>query len=116
LKALVNTAVLRSSWTVTVMRNALVSPRARVKNNQRISTQDQCRILAQKILLCGNLRLEFFREQLFITRLPLAVKCRAGNCRVRGADKFVFAVRASAPQRGHSPISVTLALAAAVFP
>jgi hypothetical protein len=44
-------------------------------------------------LLCGNLRLEIFREQLFITRPPLAVKCRVGKCRARGAvmRKFFIA-------------------------
>jgi hypothetical protein len=36
--------------------------------------QDQSGILAQILLLCGNLRLEFFREFLFSTRLHRPVK------------------------------------------
>jgi hypothetical protein len=53
----------------------------RTENFLEALKQDQSGIVAQNFLLCGNLRLEFFRELLFITRTQRAVKCRASNCR-----------------------------------
>jgi hypothetical protein len=47
--------------------------------------KDQCGILAQIFLLCGKLRLEVLRGNLFRTRSALVVKCRAGYCRVDDA-------------------------------
>lgn len=41
---------------------------ARLPKQKEIRKQDQIGILAQNILLCGKLRLEFFRESLFSTR------------------------------------------------
>jgi hypothetical protein len=41
---------------------------ARLTKQKEIRKQDQNGILAQNILLCGKLRLEFFRESLFRTR------------------------------------------------
>jgi len=41
---------------------------ARLPKQKEIRKQDQIGILAQNILLCGKLRLEFFRERLFRTR------------------------------------------------
>jgi hypothetical protein len=38
------------------------------QKQEQFRKQDQSCILAQKILLCGKLRLEFFRERLFSTR------------------------------------------------
>jgi hypothetical protein len=55
--------------------------------------QDQIAILAQNFLLCGKLRLEFFREPLFRTRSCGAVKCRDGNCRRDGAECGVATMR-----------------------
>jgi hypothetical protein len=49
--------------------------------------QDQFAILAQNILLCGKLWLEFFRDAIFRTRRHRTVKCRDGNCRGEGAAR-----------------------------
>jgi hypothetical protein len=49
---------------------------------KEIRKQDQIGILAQNILLCGKLRLEFFRERLFRTR----AKSLSSGAMVTAAD------------------------------
>ena len=76
---------LWSSWTVNFTAEcaclfvaAAIFP--------KLEKQDQCCILAQKFLLCGNLLTRFFRESLFRTRIRRAVKYRARNCRKECAE------------------------------
>ena len=70
------------------------------QTQKELLKQDQSGILAQNFLLCGKLRLEFFRECLFRTRRRDAVKCRDGNCREDGAER---GVRDRVIKKNHQP-------------
>ena len=75
---------------------------ARLPRQKEFRKQDQNGILAQNILLCGKLRLEFFREALFRTRMRGAVKWRDGNCRGDGAACALRGSEAARDLKDHS--------------
>ena len=77
--------------TPVQLRKAPVPRCAVPKRKDFLEKQGQSGILAQIFLLCGNLRLEFLREELFRTRSRSSVKYRAGNCRVLGAADIKLA-------------------------
>jgi hypothetical protein len=59
---LFKTAVLRSSRNHQVYCGKRSNLSARLLQQKEFRKQDQIGILAQNFLLCGKLRLEFFRE------------------------------------------------------
>jgi hypothetical protein len=69
------------------------------KTKKKSRKQDQFAILAQNILLCGKLWLEFFRDSIFRTRRHSAVKCRDGNCRREGAARGFAAMETKDERR-----------------